>query len=99
MFLIAWLLVLVPAAIALWCIAAFVLHTGQTARLLFSTAVPAMAVTCLFFVQYWTTRTPPPEPGWDIFYGVVCLLSGCATLIVTLPVYFIVERSFGRRAP
>lgn len=98
MFLIAWLLVLLPAAIALWSFAAFVLQIGRSLRLLFATAIPGLAVTCLFFVQYWATRTPPAEPGWDIFYGIVCILSGALTVIVTLPVFLVAEARFGRRA-
>lgn len=99
MVLIAWLSVLVPAAVALWSFAAFVLRGGQALRFLFCTAVPAIAVTCLFFVQYWATRTPPAEPGWDIFYAIVCVVSGAATMIVTLPVFFIAEARYSRRAP
>jgi hypothetical protein len=96
MFLLAWLAVLIPAAIALWCFAAYVLNGTRPVRLLVATMVPAAAVACLFFVQYWTTRTPPPEPGWDIFYAIVSMVSGAATLIVTLPVVFIAEARFGR---
>jgi hypothetical protein len=98
MFVLAWLLVLIPAAVALWCFAAFVLNGGQIVRLLFCAGVPAIAVICLFFVQYWMSRTPPAEPGWDIFYALVCLCSGAATMIVTLPVFFIAEARFARRA-
>jgi hypothetical protein len=94
----AWLLVLVPAAVALWCFAAFVLNGPQIVRLFFCAGVPAISVTCLFFVQYWMSRTPPAEPGWDIFYALICLVSGAATMIVTLPVFFVAEARLGRRA-
>jgi chromate transport protein ChrA len=97
--LIAWLLVLVPAAIALWCFAAFVLHAGAAVRVLVATLVPAVAVACLFFAQYWSSRTPPAEPGWDIFFAIFCIISGATTTLVTLPVAWIAERRFGSYAP
>ena len=96
--LLAWLAVLVPSAIALWCIAAFVLHAEKAVRMCVATLVPALAVICLFFAQYWTARTPPAEPGWDIFFGIFFILSGAATVIVTLPVVYIAESRFGSRA-
>jgi hypothetical protein len=99
MFLIAWLAVLVAAASALWLLAAFVLRAGRGTRLILSAFVPAGAVVCLFFAQYWTGRTPPAEPGWDIFYAVACFISGVATLIVTVPVFHIAERRFGQTDP
>jgi hypothetical protein len=50
----------------------------------------------LFFAQYWATRKPPAEPGWDIFYAVLILVSGAATINITLPAVLIAERVFGR---
>lgn len=96
MFMLAWMAVLVPAAVALWCFAAFVLKGARSVRMLFATMVPAAGVACLFFAQYWTTRTPPAEPGWDVFYAVVSVVSGAATIIVTLPAVLIAESRFGR---
>lgn len=96
MLLIAWLLVLVPAAIALWCVAAL-LRAGRTVRLLMSAGIPAVAVAALFFIQYWNTRTPPAEPGWDMFYAIVSIVAGASTTIVTFPVCFLVEKSFDSR--
>lgn len=98
MLVVAWLLVLVPAAICLWCFAAFILHGGPSLRLFFCAAVPAIAFSILFFIQYWSTRRPPTEPGWDLFYAIVSVVSGAVTMIITLPVFFIFEAWLGRRA-
>jgi hypothetical protein len=96
MLLLAWIAVLAPAALALWGFAAFVLKGTRSVRLLVGTMIPAAAVVCLFFAQYWATRKPPAEPGWDIFYAVLILVSGAATIIITLPAVLIAERVFGR---
>ncbi len=95
----AWILVLVPAAAILWSLATFALKLPRHVRFLICALVPAAAVAGLFFVQYWMARTPPAEPGWDIFYALASLVGGAATMIVTLPMFAVAERLFGGRAP
>ena len=95
----AWLAVLVPSAVVLWCFEAFVLRRRRMVRLMTTTLVPAIVVTVFFYADYWSTRTPPAEPGWDIFYAFLCFFAGIFTLVVTVPVWFVAEQALGKRAP
>ena len=94
----AWLALLVPFAIAAWAVAAFVLHRGRSGRFLAAVVLPAVAIGCFLYADYWTKRIPPAEPGWDIFNALACLVAAGATGIVTLPVWLIAERSLRSRA-
>ena len=94
----AWLLVLVPASFALWCLAAFVFRAGKTARAIAAVVIPAMGVGLFLYADYWSTRTPPAEPGWDIFNALFCLVAGAFTIIATGPVLLLAERFLGKRA-
>ena len=93
----AWLGVLVPATLALWCIAAFAFRARPHARRMVSTAFPAVFTAAFLFIGYCNSRTPPPEPGWDIFYAIASLVAGFFTLLVTIPVVWFAEWLFARR--
>ena len=95
-FLLAWLLV--PAAFASWCVAGFVLLWREHGRLLATVLVPAVAVGFYLYADYWGKRVAPAEPGWDVFFALVCLFTGAFTVMATLPVYWIAERTLGGRA-
>jgi hypothetical protein len=97
-FVTVWLLVLVPAAFACWCFAGFVLRWREQGRLLATTMVPAVAAAFYLYADYWTKRIAPAEPGWDIFFALVCFFTGAFTVVASLPVYFLAERSLGGRA-
>jgi hypothetical protein len=94
----AWLLVLVPSAFASWCFAGFVMHWREHGRLLAATLAPAAAVSCYLYADYWSKRVAPAEPGWDILFALVSIVAGASTLLTTLPVYWLAERTLGGRA-
>jgi hypothetical protein len=94
----AWLALLVPFAVAAWSVAAFILRRGPTGRFLAAVVVPAVAIGCFLYADYWAKRVPPAEPGWDIFNALACLVAAGATGIVTFPVWLIAERFLRRRA-
>ena len=94
----AWLLVLVPSAFALWCFAAFVLRWRQIARLIAAALVPAVGIAIFLYADYWSTRTPPAEPGWDIFNAIFCVIAGAFTIVATVPTWLLAEHFLGKRA-
>jgi len=97
-FFLAWLLVLAPAAFASWCFAGFVLRYRESGRLLATSLMPAVVVSCYLYADYWSKRSGSAEPGWDIFFALMCFIAGASTTVVTLPVYWIAERALGGRA-
>ena len=96
---IAWLFVLVPASLALWFLATFGFRCNQAGRLFAATFLPAILVTGYLYFDYWTKRAPPPEPGWDIFYALACIVAGAATIIVTFPVWILAEKTLSSTIP
>ena len=92
------LLVIMPAAFACWCLAGFVLRWREHGRLFAATLVPAAATSCWVFADYWGKRAASTEPGWDAVFAIVSFVAGASTLVATLPVYYIAERTLGGRA-
>lgn len=95
----AWLAVLVPGVFILWCFAAFVLRCSRGVRLVVVTLVPILFVAGFLYIDYWAKRTPPAEPGWDIFFALTSVVAGVVTSLATIPTVWLAEKFLGERAP
>lgn len=92
----AWIAFSAALCVAGWYLAA-TLRVAQLGRTIVALLIPFLVAATGMWLTYLAGRHPSTEAGWDALFGLLAIGLGATTLLVSLPLLFVLESRVGWR--